>query len=51
MINLGLEEEFELNRRQLEGLIGDKIQKTMEITERAMQEANLTVEQINEVII
>ena len=49
--NFGVDEDFEMTRRQLEQLFMDKIQLSMQITEKAIRDINLTVEKIDEVLL
>ena len=51
MGNFGVDEDFEMTRVKLEELIMDKIKISMQITEGAIRSGNLTVEQIDEVLL
>jgi len=42
---------IELTRATLEGLVGDKIRKTIETVARCVQDANVTIDQIDQVIL
>ena len=51
MGNFGVDDDFEMTRVKLEELIMDKIKTSMQITEGAIRSGNLTVEQIDEVLL